>query len=288
MNVRHVSHVTHARKRNMGVMSHMHKSATCGSCHTHAWMRHVSHFSRMQMSHVTYDWVMSQMTESCIRISRASQVTRAWSTRYMSESCHLYTNESCQSCHKYRNDTLNEWYFPGCLDESCQYVMNAHCNNHCSTRCNTYCNSRCDRHGKIHCNTLQHAATRCNTLQHAATRCNTQHHITIIRKSHVGMHAHMGWLRLVGSFKLKVSLAKEPYKRDNTLQNFKEPTNHSHPIRHTYRYRTAQLKRTHTHTHIHTHTHTLTHMCTLTHTHSLTNTHICTHTHTNTHTHTHT
>jgi len=28
----------------------------------------------------------------------------------------------------------------------------------------------------------------------------------------------MGWLRLVGSFKLWVSFAKEPYKRDDILQ----------------------------------------------------------------------
>jgi len=32
----------------------------------------------------------------------------------------------------------------------------------------------------------------------------------------------MGWLRLVGSFKLLVSFAKEPYKRNNILQ--KRPT----------------------------------------------------------------
>jgi len=32
----------------------------------------------------------------------------------------------------------------------------------------------------------------------------------------------MGWLRLVGSLKLQVSFAKEPYKRDYTLQ--KRPT----------------------------------------------------------------
>ena len=28
----------------------------------------------------------------------------------------------------------------------------------------------------------------------------------------------MGWLRLVGSLKLQVSFAKEPYKRDDILQ----------------------------------------------------------------------
>jgi hypothetical protein len=31
--------------------------------------------------------------------------------------------------------------------------------------------------------------------------------------------ADMGWRRLVGSLKLLVSFAKEPYKRDNILQN---------------------------------------------------------------------
>jgi len=44
----------------------------------------------------------------------------------------------------------------------------------------------------------------------------------------------VGWLRLVGSIKLQVFFAKEPYKRDDILQkesyNFKEPTNRSHPI----------------------------------------------------------
>ena len=44
----------------------------------------------------------------------------------------------------------------------------------------------------------------------------------------------MGWLRLVGSLKLYVSFAEEPYKRDDILQketcNLKGPTNRSHPI----------------------------------------------------------
>jgi len=44
----------------------------------------------------------------------------------------------------------------------------------------------------------------------------------------------MGWLRLVGSLKLQVSFAKEPYKRDYVLQKrpiiFKASTHRSHPI----------------------------------------------------------
>jgi len=46
--------------------------------------------------------------------------------------------------------------------------------------------------------------------------------------------SRMGWLRFVGSLKLYVSFAKEPYKRDvysaKETYNFKEPTNCSHPI----------------------------------------------------------
>ena len=32
------------------------------------------------------------------------------------------------------------------------------------------------------------------------------------------IHTHMGWLRQVGSLKLYVTFAKEPYKRDYILQ----------------------------------------------------------------------
>ena len=41
-------------------------------------------------------------------------------------------------------------------------------------------------------------------------------HTCLKRKTSVIIH--MGWLRLVGSFKLQVSFAKEPYKRDYILQ----------------------------------------------------------------------
>jgi len=44
----------------------------------------------------------------------------------------------------------------------------------------------------------------------------------------------MGWLQLVGSIKLQVSFAKEPYKRDNILHketyNLIDPTDRGHPI----------------------------------------------------------
>ena len=97
---------------------------------------------------------------------------------------------------------------------------------------------------QVHCNTLQHAATRCNRL-HAATDCsfsvpatwpppctvvlaaiNNKPFFVILASAYNFPHqflfgagaTHMGWLRLVGSLKLQVSFAKEPYKRDHMLQ----------------------------------------------------------------------
>jgi len=42
----------------------------------------------------------------------------------------------------------------------------------------------------------------------------------------------MGWLWFVGSIKLQVPFAKEPYERDNILQKrpIIDPTDRSHPI----------------------------------------------------------
>ena len=61
------------------------------------------------------------------------------------------------------------------------------------------------------CNTLQHTATPCDTLQHTVAHCNT-----LQQRSH---SRGLRWLQAVGSSKLHVSFAKEPYKRDYILSN---------------------------------------------------------------------
>ena len=75
------------------------------------------------------------------------------------------------------------------------------------------------------------------------------------------MRCAMGWLWLVGSIKLQVSFAKEPYKRDNILQ--KRPVILSILL-------TVATPYPHTHKHIRTHTrahiHTQKHICTHKHT----------------------
>ena len=59
---------------------------------------------------------------------------------------------------------------------------------------------------------LQHAAEHCNTLQHAHSQ-----KIQRCKSRYISCELQVGWLRLVGSFKLQVSFAKEPCKRDYIL-----------------------------------------------------------------------
>jgi len=69
----------------------------------------------------------------------------------------------------------------------------------------------------------------------------------------------MGWLRLVGSLKVQVSFAKEPYKSDGILQKRHLISRSLLIVATPY-----QQQRPHTYTHIHrhdTHTHTSTDMC---------------------------
>jgi len=109
----------------------------------------------------------------------------------------------------------------------------------------------------------------------------------------------MGWLRLVGSLKLQVSFAKEPYKRDYILYKRLRILRSLLSVATPYVLRTSLAIHEHTHTHTHTtHIHIYTHqnwhlpaiyyaLRLAIHTHKHTNTHTHMHTHIYTHTYTH-
>ena len=157
-------------------------------------------YLRIQMSHVTYKWVMSHTNESCHKWM--SHVTNEWVTWHVNESCHVWSSH-----------VTHRW------SRQCWHTA-THCNmlQHTATRCNTlqhtatHCNTlqhtatqvveavltRSVNRGPfsfevaetqiwpyfkfvrkhVHGNTRQHTATHCNTLQHNATHCNTLHHTT--------------------------------------------------------------------------------------------------------------
>ena len=69
------------------------------------------------------------------------------------------------------------------------------------------------------CSVLKCVAVCCSVLQCAAVCCSVLQCVAVRRSVFVTtIWSDMGWLRLVGSLKLQVSFAKEPYKRDDILQ----------------------------------------------------------------------
>jgi len=70
------------------------------------------------------------------------------------------------------------------------------------------------------CSVLQCSAVCCSVLQCVAAWCS--HELSgcsqVSNMCVCVSYTYMGWLRLVGSLKLQVSFAKEPYKRDDILQ----------------------------------------------------------------------
>ena len=67
-----------------------------------------------------------------------------------------------------------------------------------------------------HCNTLQHDKFLTNIATPVVCLCDF---VYLRMYSFLGvLRCITGWLRLVGSLKLQVSFAKEPYKRDYILQ----------------------------------------------------------------------
>jgi len=77
------------------------------------------------------------------------------------------------------------------------------CSGNCSSARDGCCSHVAHMHG-LRCHTRIHYRY---AIKLSRTRCQDQIHTSA-----------MGWLRLVGSFKLQVSSAKEPYKRDCILQ----------------------------------------------------------------------
>ena len=163
-------------------------------------------------------------------------------------------NDSFTDCCCYSWSLLN---FPVAHCNTLQHTA-THCNTlqHTATHCHTlqhtatHCNTL--QHTATHCNTLQHIATHCTTFSvsaklnrktsyiwhdpficfHDSVICVTRFiYMRVMAQTYIHMWAMLFsyvphellqycyyYLRLVGSLKLYVSFAKEPYQRDDVLQ----------------------------------------------------------------------
>jgi len=111
----------------------------------------------------------------------------------------------------------------------------------CVTQSETWLNYMCDTKWDMEWlyvwHKVRHDSISCVTQSETwlTHMCHTHHSYVWHPSPTRGMSPiHMGWLRWVGSLKLQVSFAQEPYKRKlysaKETYNFKEPTNRSHPI----------------------------------------------------------
>jgi len=101
----------------------------------------------------------------------------------------------------------------------------------CIHFCTFYTRTRCtytNLYNKVHAYNLT-LVWQCIHSQGACTHCRSlfkkalPKYVRYFSKRHVNLTKPMGWLQVVGSLKLHVSFAKEPYKRDYILQ--KRPIN---------------------------------------------------------------
>jgi len=103
---------------------------------THEWvMSHIGESCHIWLSHVPYEWVMSRMSESC-HIS-VSHVTYQWVMSHMSESCHTWVSHVTyewvmshmnESCHIWVSHVTHEtpthmhtphWMCAHCTPDAC-------------------------------------------------------------------------------------------------------------------------------------------------------------------------
>jgi len=144
-----------------------------------------------------------------------------WLPAYLSL---LARRKVCMSCHMYKWVMLYLWmsHVTTCVNKSCHvtlwlpaYSLTCHCLLVARCVCHVTC-----MHESCHV----YAWVMSHEWMSHVTTCVNESSQTLA----------MGWLRLVSSFKLQVSFAKDPYRRDDILQketyHFKEPTDRSHPI----------------------------------------------------------
>jgi len=169
------------------------------------------------MSHVTY------MKKSCntYESAQGTPLTDIWMS---------HTTDIQKTCQTY--ELAREVSLRGRVDESLD-VMWRHVTHvtrielsldvyegvtpHAHTHKHTHTHTHANTHTHTHTNTHTHAHTHTHICIYIYI-CNYGYYKFVAPNLHGTLALAMGWLRLVGSLKLQVSFAKEPYKRDYILQ----------------------------------------------------------------------
>jgi len=202
------SHVQHDTTR-YGGSTLVHMCTIIGDCVTNTKVEFENCDTLNEYSHLTYDSInignvdddtsseyyefyYLRFANSIISISR----TKIATTRRPLNSSHLYAVDSCTRA------TLLI-HMCNVTFQTCAMVL-------CLFTCT---HSLSLSHTHTHTNTHTYTRTQTHTSNH--TQATSSRSFDIIGPR---LLLGIGWLRLVGSLKLLVSFAKEPYKRDDILQ----------------------------------------------------------------------
>ena len=203
----------------MGRVTHLNKACDTFECVirviSYIWMRLVAHFDAS--CHI-FECVMSHMWMRRVTYLNASchtcecVVSHIWTrlAAHMNEACHTFecvmsriwmrhVTHVNTSCHTYEYVMSRVWI-----------VHVAHVNEQRQKRLVRVHNKSCSL-THVWMSYVPHLEESYHTFERVMSHTST---------SHV---PYVEWLRLVGSLKLQVSFAKEPYKRDYILQ--KRPIN---------------------------------------------------------------
>jgi len=171
-------------------------------------MSHLNESCHIWASHITCERVMSHPNKSChIRISH---VTSEQVMSHLNETCHIWMSHVTYQGVIWHKDVMSPMQS---FDTGRSHITNE--NNLCHIQ-------KWDRqriphsHKQKPCQIGRSHVKYGRVMSHAKTSCHACSHI---QERHRRRVPHtMGWLRWVGSLKVKVFFAKEPYKRDDILQ----------------------------------------------------------------------
>jgi len=186
-----MSHAAHTNESR-----HTYESVT-----SHIRMSHVTH---MNESRHTYEWVTSHIWMGHVERMNKSCCTYEWVMSHAGSADDATTARRHVTCDRQRREKYQfDWQDQiCCASQSSEWRIDLlHTAMHC-------------KHTATSCSILQHTVIHCKALQRTVTNCQIWFACSAARN----LQSDMGWLRLVGSLNLRVSVAKEPYERDDILQ----------------------------------------------------------------------
>jgi len=209
---------THTPYTHTHIHAHM-KTRTHAHIHAHTHTHTHSHTHTRTHTH----------THTHTHIKHTVMVSaRSWPTSFACvQVCYPHVVTNHVSWNSNLRLYVNAWMY-ACIHTETKTQTQTQTQKQKKTKTQQQIDTQTHAHRHIHIYTHAHTHANWHTHTHTRTLGESTKMLSVCSKRPFNMpwntlqHPAMGWLRLVGSLKLQVSFAKEPYKRDDIPQ--KRPT----------------------------------------------------------------